>query len=502
MTSISRVFGLVRDVVVASLFGASLEYDAYVVAFRIPNFLRRIFGEGGFSQAFVPVLSEYKETRSKEEIQDLLDQTSATLGLSLLVTTIIGVLIAPLLISIFAIGWFLGDEYGKMELASQMLRITFPYLLFISLTAFAGGILNTYRQFAVPAFTPVLLNISLIICAIWLAPQFPDERRIVALAWGVLIAGIVQLFFQFPFLQRLGLFPKPGFKRDPEGTRRIIKLLIPVFFAISITQINLLVDTLIASFLTTGSISWLYYSDRLVEFPLGAFGIAIATVILPSLSSQHAKESIDDYNHILDWALRLLCLIIFPAAVGLVLLVQPILTTIFQNGEFTAFDVQMSGFSLAAYALGLPAFVLIKILASGFFSRQDTRTPVKIAAFAMICNIVINLILVGFLAHAGLALATSLSAYINAALLYKYLKAKHHYESQPGWSLYLLKVAVALVTMAVLLRWLVPEAELWLNWGVMVRVMQLALWILFGAACYFIVLFVLGLRPSQMTEHP
>ena len=318
MTTLSRILGLARDVLIGAMFGPGAGVDAFIVAFRIPNFLRRIFAEGGFSQAFVPVLSEYREQRSREETGALVEHTAAVLGSWLCVTTVVGVLAAPLLIWIFAPGF--GGDAEKQALASGMLRITFPYILFISLTAMAGGILNTYRRFAVPAFTPVLLNLSLIGCAIWLTPYFPPEQRVVALAWGVFIAGVAQLLFQFPFLLRLRLFPLPRFNRDREGVGRIITLMIPTLFAVSVSQINLLVDTAIASFLETGSISWLYFSDRLVEFPLGVFGIALATVILPSLSAEHTGKDNAAFNRTLDWALRWVMLVALPAAAGLILL--------------------------------------------------------------------------------------------------------------------------------------------------------------------------------------
>jgi len=309
---ISRVFGMIRDIILARLFGAGLGFDVFIVAFRIPNFLRRLFAEGGFSQAFIPVLSEYRETRSKTEVQNLIDHTCATLGTILFLISIIGVIASPILISVFAPGFI--EKSEKFELASDMLRITFPYIFFISLTAFAGAILNTYRSFSIPAFTPVLLNISLIICAIWLAPQFPEDKQIIALAWGVFFAGIVQLLFQLPFLLRLKLLPRPRFNRDKEGVTRIMRLMLPTLFAVSITQINLLIDTLIASFLQTGSISWLYYSDRIVELPLGVFGIALATVILPNLSAEYTKGDTRAYGNILTWAMVIVLLISLPAA--------------------------------------------------------------------------------------------------------------------------------------------------------------------------------------------
>lgn len=498
ITTISRVCGLIRDVVFATLFGASMGMDAFIVAFRIPNFLRRLFAEGGFSQVFVPILAEYKARRSMEEVRALVDQTTASLGLILLLTTAIGILVAPVLIAIFAPGFI--NVTAKQALAAQMLRITFPYILFISLTALAAGILNTYQRFAVPAFTPVLLNLSLIGCAVWLAPQF--SQPVVALAWGVLLAGVVQLLFQFPFLVKLGVFPRPGFNRDREGVRRILKLLLPILFAVSITQINLLVDTLIASFLATGSISWLYFSDRLVEFPMGVFGVALTTVILPTLSAHHANGSRDEYRKTLDWALRWVFLIALPAAVGLALLAPPVLTTLFQYRGFTFYDVEMAGRSLVAYALGLPAFILIKVLASGYFSRQDTKTPVKIGAITMVTNIVFNLLLVVPLAHAGLALATSISAYVNAGLLFYHLRKEEHYLAQPGWRGYLFKIGIALTAMSLLLYYFIPEMSDWFDWHLLARVIHLAFWVGTGGAIYFVVLWLTGLRPSGMTAHP
>jgi putative peptidoglycan lipid II flippase len=495
MTAISRVFGLIRDVVIARYFGAGLGVDAFIVAFRIPNFLRRLFAEGGFSQAFVPVLSEYREQRGHEEVRALVDQTTATLGLVLLGVTAVGVAAAPLLIAIFAPG-FIGNP-EKQRLAADMLRITFPYILFISLTALAGGILNTYRHFAVPAFTPVLLNLSLITCAIWLAPHCSEP--ITALATGVFIAGLVQLLFQFPYLVRLRLFPVPRLHRDREGVRRIMALMLPTLFAVSITQINLLVDTLIASFLQTGSISWLYYSDRMVEFPLGVFGVALATVILPNLSADHANDSRESFSRTLNWALRWVLLIAIPAAAGLAILAAPVLTTLFQYRAFTGNDVIMASRSLMAYTVGLPAFILIKVLASAFFSRQDTRTPVKIGVIAMLSNVALNLLLVIPLKHAGLALATSLSAFVNAGLLYHHLRRDGYYQPGAGWGQYVTAIIAALAAMAILLLALVPDTSAWLAWGVRERVAQLLLWVVGGMVCYFAVLRLMGVRPGEMT---
>ncbi len=495
MTMISRVFGLLRDVIFARFFGASMDFDIFIVAFRIPNFLRRVFAEGGFSLAFVPILSEYKEQRGEQKVKALIDQTAATLGLVLILVTIIGIIAAPVLIWVFAPG-FAGDV-SKQELTANLLRITFPYLLFISLTAFAGGILNTYKRFAVPSFTPVLSNLSLIFSAVWLAPYFSEPTE--ALAWGVFFAGVIQLLFQLPFLRQIGLLPVPRFGRDKEGVSRILKLMLPTLFAVSITQINLLVDTVIASFLQTGSISWLYYSDRMVELPIGVFGVALSTVILPNLSSEHAKGSSETYCEIMTWAIRLVILISLPAAIGLALLSAPILTTLFQYEEFTSRDVMMSSYSLMAYSVGLPGFILIKVFSSGFFSRQDTKTPVKIGVIAMLSNIILNLVLVGPLEHVGLALATSLSAYINAGLLYLYLKRDGLYRSGQVWSGYLLKVATGIIVMAILLIGLVPDAAGWIKWGVFDRVFQLTIWVLSGVLVYFATLRLVGFRASELS---
>jgi len=503
MTTISRVFGLIRDIVIGTVFGPGLSVDVFIVSFKIPNFLRRLFAEGGFSQAFVPVLSEYKERRKEEEVQKLIDQTSATLGLILFVVTVIGVLISPILIMIFAPG-FLGDA-SKSNLASELLKITFPYIFFISLTAFAGSILNTYKHFAIPAFTPVLLNISLIVCAIWLAPFM--ETPIKALAWAVLIAGFVQLLFQAPFLLKIRKFPRPSLKSDQDGVRRIMKLMIPILFAASIVQINLLIDTFIASFLATGSISWLYFSDRLVEFPLGVFGIALATAVLPNLSEKHARGSSEKFSDTLDWSMRCILLITLPAAIGLIFMAMPILTTLFHFKAFNSLDVLMTGHSLRAYAIGLPAFVLIKVLSAGYFSRQDTKTPVTIGLVAVVANIVLNLLFVWVLfilhpeyAHVGLALATSFSAWLQAFLLFRKLKKIKVYQSRKKWSYFIAKILLALVVMIGIIMFGVDHVFVWIGWDVFDRVLNLILWVSVSMLSYFSVLWLIGLRLHNITS--
>ncbi|WP_407660038.1 murein biosynthesis integral membrane protein MurJ [Methylohalomonas lacus] len=490
MTLLSRIFGLIRDIVIARAFGADVGTDAFFVAFRIPNFFRRLFGEGAFAQAFVPVLTEYKEQRDEEQVRNLIDHTTATLALILIAVTLIGIVAAPIVILGFAPG-FSGDG-GRYELAVSMLQLTFPYLLFISLTALAGAILNAYRQFAVPAFTPVLLNLAMIAAAIWWAPYF--ERPIIALAWGVLLAGVVQLLFQLPFLLKLRRLPRPFKGRDKEGVKRIFKLMLPTLFGVSVAQINTIVDTLMASFLVSGSISWLYYSDRMMEFPLGVFGIALATVILPQLSEKHSQGNSADYSATLDWGLRLVWLVCLPAALGLALLAGPIMVTLFQYGSFTPGDAAMAARSLMAFALGLPAFVLIKVLASAFFSRQDTKTPVKAGVAAMLTNIVLNLALIQALAHVGLALATSIAAMVNAGLLYVWLQRSGAFQSQSGWGVFALRIAIAAIVMTALLIYYVPAIDHWVNLDLWQRVLQLTAWVLAGALLYPLVLLIAGLR--------
>ena len=491
----SRVFGFVRDVVIAQTFGASAGADAFFVAFRIPNFLRRLFAEGAFSQAFVPVLSEYRTQREIGEVRDLASHVSGALLGALTVVTIIGVVAAPVLIAIFAPG-FLSDPW-KYALAVEMVRITFPYVLFISLVAFAGGILNTYGRFVVPAFTPVLLNVCLIGAALWLAPVF--EVPVVAIAWGVLAAGIVQLAFQLPFLAALGMLVRPRLRRAHEGVARVISLILPAVFGVSVAQINLLVDTVIASFLVTGSVSWLYFSDRMVEFPLGVFGIALATVILPHLSRQHAAASPVAFSDTLDWALRLMVLIATPAAVGLGVLAAPILTTLFHYGEFSAHDVGMAARSLLAFASGLLAFVAVKVLATGYFSRHDMRTPVRVGVVAMLSNIVFNLALVVPLAHVGLALATTLSAFLNAGLLLRGLITRGVFRPRPGWGGFILRAAIGSLVLGACLWAARGDPGTWLEAGAASRALQLCALVAAGIAVYAAVMLGLGLRRRDFT---
>ena len=488
--------GFVRDLVLAQVFGANANTDAFFVAFKIPNFLRRLFAEGAFATAFVPVLTEYRSQREYRELKDFVDHVAGSLGLVTLAVSLIGVVAAPLFVSVFAFGWVLEGESEKLGLAAEMLRLTFPYLFFISLTAFAGGILNAHDRFAVPAFTPVLLNLCLIGAALGLAPLI--DGSIVALAWGVLVAGITQFTFQLPFLAQVRLLPhpRPSF-RDP-GVQRILSLMLPALFAVSVTQINLLFDTMLASFLASGSISWLYYSDRLMEFPLGILGVALSTVILPRLSRRQAEADGAAFSHTLDWGLRMTVMFGVPAAVGLITLAGPMIATLFQSDVFDAHDVAMAQRSLMAYALGLQAFILIKVLAPGYYARQDTRTPVRIGVIAMAVNMGLNLMLIFPLQHAGLALATSLSAYLNAFLLLRGLRRGGAYEPDVGWSRLMFQVGVAAVGMGALLLWLSPALDWWIGADRLDRVLWLSGLIVAAAGVYFAVLSLVGIRPRHL----
>jgi putative peptidoglycan lipid II flippase len=497
-TLLSRILGFVRDLVLARMFGADAATDAFFVAFKIPNFLRRLFAEGAFSVAFVPVLTEYRSKRSQGELHEFVNKMAGTFGLILFSVTLLGVLAAPLLVMLFAPG-FIGEEEGKYQLAVEMLRFTFPYLFFISLTAFAGSILNVHNRFAVPAFTPVLLNLSLIGCAFWLSPRM--EQPVVALAWGVFIAGAVQFMFQFPFLHQIKMLPRPRIAFKDRGVMRVMRLMVPALFGVSVSQLNLLLDTLIASFLVSGSISWLYYSDRLMEFPVGILGVALGTVILPNLSRKHAEKSTEEFSATLDWALRVMVLLGIPAAVGLTLLAGPMLTTLFYSDAFNDQDVAMSSRSLMAYAPGLLAIILIKVLAPGFYARQDTRTPVRIGIIAMLVNMVLNLLLVFPLAHAGLALATTLSSALNAYLLYRGLIVTGIYRPDKGWIGILARVTLAAASMGVLIILGRGEMASWFAMGGWERIGNLALWIVSAVAVYFLVLYLSGIRLRHFRSH-
>jgi len=497
MTLISRVFGFIRDMLIAHVFGVGSATDAFFVAFKIPNFLRRLFAEGAFAHAFVPVLSDYKERGSKVALKQFIDKTAGTLSVFLLLITVVGVVAAPLLIMLLAPGFiWQGSQY---ELSVQLLQITFPYLFFVTLVAFSGGILNAHGQFAIPALTPVFLNICMIAAAIRLAPLM--DEPVTALAWGVFAAGLVQLLFQFPALMRLGLLPKLRLDFNDPGVKKVTSLMLPAIFSVSVTQINLLLDTLMASFLTVGSVSWLYYSDRLVEFPLGILGIALATAILPNLSKSYAAEDSVTFSSALDWGLRWVVLVGVPATIGLVMLAEPMLSTLFQYHEFAISDVYRTGQSLKTYALGLLGFILIKVLVSGFSARGDMKTPVRYGGYAMLVSLGLNLLLVFPLAHAGLALATSLGAFFNAFLLLRKLHKDKVYQPETGWRLFFVRVFFAGGIMAAALFYFVDTAW-WNDWNSTERVIHLMKWIVIGLVIYMATLLLTGLRPKHLTGAP
>ncbi|PKM21177.1 MAG: murein biosynthesis integral membrane protein MurJ [Gammaproteobacteria bacterium HGW-Gammaproteobacteria-15] len=497
MTLISRVLGLVRDVVVANFIGAGAAADVFFFANRIPNFLRRLFAEGAFSQAFVPVLSEVKAKHGDDAVRELLAKVTGSLGVVVTLVTLFGVIASPLVAMLFGMGWFVewlndGPEAHKFELASLMLKITFPYLWFISLVALSGAVLNTYNRFAVAAFTPVFLNIAMIACAVYMAPTM--EEPALALAWGVFIGGVVQLLFQLPFLAKAGLLVWPKWGWRDENVTKIRKLMLPALFGVSVSQINLLLDTVIASFLLTGAVSWLYYSDRLIEFPLGLFGIAIATVILPNLSRHHATANTERFSQTLDWSLRFVALFGIPAMAGLIVLSQPIIALLFMRGEFTQHDVLMVSYSLMAYSTGLLSYMLIKVLAPGFYARQDIRTPVRIGIIAMVANMVFNLILAPFLSYVGLALATAMSASLNAYLLYRGLKLSGVYQLSKTSMVFLLKLVIASCLMAALLYWQTPSLAQWVQLSFTVQVWRLSALCVLAVVGYFLLLWLLGVR--------
>lgn len=496
MTMLSRLLGLARDILFARFLGAEASADAFYVAFKIPNFLRRLFAEGAFAQAFVPVLSEYREQGSVAAVRNFIDRITGCLGSVLIALTVFVVIASPLVVGIFGMGFLLKNP-DKFGLTVDLLRITFPYLLLISLTGLAGAILNSYDRFAVPAFTPVLLNVTLIVAAAFVAPMMVEPAY--ALAWGVLVAGVVQMLFQVPFLLRLGLLPHPKIEWGDESVIRVLKLMAPAMFGVSVSQINLLFDTVLASFLPDGSISWLYFSDRLTELPLGVFGVGIATVILPSLSRQFVRGA-ESFSQTLDWAIRLILLIGAPAALALMLLAEPILFTLFQYDQFKPQDVRMATYSLWAYSTGLTAFMLIKVLASGYFSRQDMKTPVRIGVIAMLSNMVLNIAFVvpaHFLwqiGHAGLALATSCSAFINAGLLFRGLKRAGVYQTNPGWPRFFTRAIVANLAMAAVLYLGALELPDLISAPAGVRLVWVLGLCALGLAVYILALLLAGLR--------
>ena len=496
MTLLSRILGFVRDTVIARAFGAGMLTDAFVVAFKIPNFLRRLFAEGAFSQAFVPIFAEYKNKHGQEATKTLVDQVASALTLVLILVALLGIVGAPWVAYISAPGFV--DEPEKFALTVTLLQIIFPYIVFISLVALAAGILNTYSRFSVPAFTPVLLNVSMIISVLWMAPYF--DQPVLALGWGVALGGVLQLAWILPHLTKIGMLPRPTFKFTDPGVKRILTLMGPATLGVSVMQISLLINMIFASFLDTGSVSWLYYADRLMEFPAGMLGVALGTILLPSLAKHYADDSPDEYSRLLDWGLRLTLVLTLPAAAALAVLAIPLITTLFHYGAFQAHDVWMTRNALMAYSLGLLGLILVKVLAPGFYARQNIRTPVKIAIFTLIATQLMNLVFIGPFQHAGLALSIGLGACLNAGLLLYLLRRHGIYQPQPGWLSYILRVILATGLMAALLWFWMGDANWWLAQGFSARLIKLSALVGGGAAIYFAALWLMGFRPRQFSR--
>jgi len=496
MTFISRILGFIRDMIIARIFGAGIATDAFFVAFRIPNLLRRLFAEGAFSQAFVPILAEYKNTRTAEETRDLIDHISTLLTITLFVVTLIGIVASPWIIYASAPGFLENPE--KFALTVELLRITFPYILFISLVALAGGILNTYGKFNVPAITPAFLNLSFIACALWLTPYI--QPPVLALAWAVFIGGILQLAFQIPFLIRLERLPRIRFNVKESGAWRVIKLMGPAVFGVSVSQISLLINTIFSSLLVTGSVSWLYYADRLMEFPAGLLGVALGTILLPSLARHYSNNSNEEYSRLLDWGLRMTMILTLPAALALGLLSTPLIATLFHHGAFTDHDVWMTREALIAYSIGLIGFILVKVLAPGFYARQNIKTPVKIAIITLISTQLMNLAFIFPFQHAGLALAIGLGACLNAGLLYYQLRKQNIYQPQAGWLVFFLKISGALIVMGGVLWFAVGDHASWLEGSTLERVAKLSWIVCLGAVSYFAALWIMGFRLKDFAK--
>ncbi|MFZ3320896.1 MAG: murein biosynthesis integral membrane protein MurJ [Usitatibacter sp.] len=497
MTLASRITGFARDTLLAIFFGAGYTMDAFVVAFRIPNLLRRLFAEGAFSQAFVPVLGEYRNRRGDEATRELAGKVLAVLAAVLFVVTVIGVLAAPAVVYLSASGF--AAEPDKFSLTVAMVRICFPYILFVSLVSFSAGLLNTYGSFKAPAFTPVLLNVSFIACAIWLAPHL--DKPVVALAWAVLFGGIAQLLFQVPFLRRIGMWPRIVWAPRDEGVMRIVKLMAPAALGVSVAQLSLLINTQIASHLGDGPVSWLYYADRLMEFPSAMLGVALGTVILPSLVRHHAASDPAAYSRLLDWGLRVTLVLALPAAVALGLLAVPLISTLFWHGEFLRHDVMMTRSALIAYAVGLAGIILVKILAPGFYAKQNIRTPVKVAVATLIVTQLLNSAFVPWIGHAGLALSISIGACFNAGWLWWLMRRSGVYRPEPGWAAFLFKVAIALYLMGGALWYSMGSEMSWFEISAAARAGKLALVIVAGSFAYFASLAAMGFRPRDFSRH-
>lgn len=498
LTMLSRVLGFVRDTIIARVFGAGVASDAFVVAFKLPNLLRRIFAEGAFSQAFVPILAEYKTQQGEEAARTLLAYVAGLLSLVLALVTLLGILAAPWIVWISAPGFV--DEPERFALTTDLLRITFPYILLISLSSLAGAVLNTWNRFSVPAFVPSLLNVSMIIFALWLAPHF--DPPIMALGWAVLVGGLAQLLWQLPALKRIGMLVLPRLTLRDSGVWRVLKQMGPAIFGVSVSQISLIINTIFASLLVAGSVSWMYYADRLMELPSGVLGVALGTILLPALAKTYASADREEYSKLLDWGLRLCVLLVLPCTLALAIIAEPLIVSLFQYGKFTAHDAAMTQQALVAYSIGLLALILVKILAPGFYAQQNIKTPVRIAIVSLLATQAMNAWFVfGLeLKHMGLALSISLAAWLNAGLLYWQLVGRGIYQPQAGWAMFLLKVCLAVAAMVAVLLGLMVLLPDWAEGNMLVRLLRLGALVGGGALAYFAVLAMLGFRPRDFAR--
>lgn len=496
MTMVSRVLGFARDAIIARVFGAGMATDAFFVAFKLPNLLRRIFAEGAFSQAFVPILAEYKSRQDIEDTRLFVAYVSGLLTLVLALVTVLGMIAAPWVIMTTAPGFT--DDADKFALTSSLLRITFPYILLISTASLVGAILNTWNRFSVPAFAPTLLNLSMILFALFAAPHF--DPPILALAWAVTVGGVLQLAYQLPYLKKIGMLVLPRINFKDSGSLRVVKQMGPAILGVSVSQVSLIINTIFASFLASGSVSWMYYADRLMEFPAGVLGVALGTILLPSLAKTYSTGDHDGYCRLLDWGLRLCFLLALPCSVALGILAKPLVVSLFQYGHFSAFDALMTQRALVAYSIGLLGLIMVKVLAPGFYSRQNIKTPVKIAFVTIIITQLMNLAFIVPLKHAGLSLSIGLAACLNAGLLYWQLRKQDIFRPQPGWGRFLARLMVAVLVMSGVLVGMLILMPDWETGSMLYRLSRLMLVVIVGAAAYFATLMLLGFKLKEFAK--
>ena len=495
LTIISRILGFLRDMVIARSFGVSIATDAFFVAFKLPNLLRRITAEGAFTQAFIPTLSDYKN-KSKKEFNAFLNKVVTILSVILLLITIIGVFASPWLIYISAPGF----EYGSYQfnLASDLLRITFPYIFLISIVAMFGGVLNTFGKFAAPAFSPVFLNLSFIVAALFFHDYF--EEPVTVLAWAVFFGGVIQLLFQYPFILKLGWSPKLDLDLKDDGVWKVLKLMGPAIIGVSITQISLLINTVFASFLQQGSVSWLYFADRLMEFPAGVLGVALSTVFLPALSSSFSSKNYEEFNKLMNWSTRIGLLVSIPSAIGIAILSIPLITTLFYYGKFSEIDLVMTHKALFAYSFGLIGLIMIKVFAPIFYSQKNIKTPVKIAVITLFVTQAMNLILIPYFQHVGLALAISIGATFNAAMLFFAIKKMNDFKIEATTLIFLIKVILSASVMGIVLFFINPNFEYWVGIDFINRIFLLLGLVFIGAMIFIGILFILGVKINNLSK--